>query len=601
MSELVVTTNQGLRNDKGRKFVPGEFFYEINNYNYDNLIGCDRINYPEISYTAAGTDGVDGIFQFRYVNNSSQLVKENILVINGSIIKDGVDSINTPTTIYTGLTKGHKCTFAILNDQLFISNGYDNILVYSNIDGNPIVKEMGSPYARLLTTTGNLNGAYYYACTYVIDSVELVTGTVSNTVNLSNNQVQLTIPVGPTDTSERKIYRTQAGGSVLKLLTTIGDNSTTTFTDNVADVDLGANMPTVNTPAPKPKFITVKDERLVGVGNNARPNYLYVSETEVEVLYNTIGVSDVSGQGNDYSSLTGLAVDYDQIVVFSEKNIYLVSLGTATTVRQTNVNVGCVDGFSIAKIPKNATFEGGLMFVSSEFDVRVFSGNIATTVATSLDNLKTTNFSAVLNKDELKTNFSGNDLHAEFYDYKYHLSTGTLMYVYDVRTLGWTNYRIITDSYAPSYRYLKNIENQLFAGQTNANIVEKFYQNLQYRSEDAVASFETPELLYSNTYKYIKEIHIYYGSSGNYTTTVTATPDNNSNLAFSESFSISSNGFDPDFFNPLYFETVTNVDDYKIMHINKYCRWIRFNFSSTGKFNFRGFKLIFDIIGNQEL
>ncbi len=46
--------------------------------------------------------------------------------------------------------------------------------------------------------------------------------------------------------TERKIYRTIAGGSAFLLLATIADNSTTTFTDNVADGSLGAAAPTSN-------------------------------------------------------------------------------------------------------------------------------------------------------------------------------------------------------------------------------------------------------------------------------------------------------------------------------------------------------------------
>jgi hypothetical protein len=59
------------------------------------------------------------------------------------------------------------------------------------------------------------------------------------------NQVALTsIAAGPSGTTSRKVYRTTAGGSQLKLLTTLADNTTTTFTDATADASLGANAPT---------------------------------------------------------------------------------------------------------------------------------------------------------------------------------------------------------------------------------------------------------------------------------------------------------------------------------------------------------------------
>lgn len=55
------------------------------------------------------------------------------------------------------------------------------------------------------------------------------------------------IAVGATGTTSRKVYRTAVGGSQLKLLTTLADNTTTTYADSTADGSLGANAPTADT------------------------------------------------------------------------------------------------------------------------------------------------------------------------------------------------------------------------------------------------------------------------------------------------------------------------------------------------------------------
>jgi hypothetical protein len=55
------------------------------------------------------------------------------------------------------------------------------------------------------------------------------------------------IPIGPSGTTGRKVYRTVANGSTYKLLTTIANNTTTTFTDTTADASLGATAPTSDT------------------------------------------------------------------------------------------------------------------------------------------------------------------------------------------------------------------------------------------------------------------------------------------------------------------------------------------------------------------
>jgi hypothetical protein len=59
-------------------------------------------------------------------------------------------------------------------------------------------------------------------------------------VDASNKQVSLSsIPISASGgVTARKIYRTKAGQSVYWLLSTISDNSTTTYTDNIADADL---------------------------------------------------------------------------------------------------------------------------------------------------------------------------------------------------------------------------------------------------------------------------------------------------------------------------------------------------------------------------
>jgi hypothetical protein len=536
--ELELQQSRGLRNDRSRKFIGPEYFYDMANYNFDDIIGCNRINFPEIEYNIGGTNGIDGMFEFRYIDVNSTLQKEYIVVVGGNIVKD---FLSTPVTIYTGLTANKKCTFAVLNDKLFISNGFDDVLVY---DGS-YVYEMGAPLARNLNEAGSLTGDYFYAITYTVDGVELVTGAVSNTVTVSSERIDVTLPIGPTGTTQRHLYRTIAGGTDLYQCHNINNNTTTTFTDNVGDGNLGSGIPSVNSEAPKPKFITVKDERLVGVGVSRRPNYLYYSETEIESLFATIGVTDVSGVGNDNTGLTGMAIDYNEIVVFSEKRIYIVDVsGTTASVRQTNSNIGCLDGHSIAKVPPQAQFDGGLMFVSTEYDIRIFNGNLKVNLATSFDNLATENFSAQLNAKEMRLKMEGRELEGFFYDYKYHLIIDDEIYIYDIRILGWSRYFIKTNSYSPVWRVFGLLNDNFYIGQSGTGIVEEMYRSNQYRSENVNSFFETGELLVDDNYKLWKYMNVYYSNTGNVIQNVIITPDNNSNLSETVNFSYSADGFD---------------------------------------------------------
>ncbi len=111
-----------------------------------------------------------------------------------------------------------------------------------------------APSGTLAASTNLGIGVYKWAVTFVDASGESTPGAQLTLTTTSGNQAaNLTaIPTGPSPlATARKIYRTAVGGTQLKLLTTISDNTTTTFSDTTADGSLGANAPTVSTFAQK--------------------------------------------------------------------------------------------------------------------------------------------------------------------------------------------------------------------------------------------------------------------------------------------------------------------------------------------------------------
>jgi hypothetical protein len=102
----------------------------------------------------------------------------------------------------------------------------------------------GGSQLKLLATIAN-NTATTYTDT-IADGSLGANAPTTNTATAA--QVALSsIPIGGTGTTQRKIYRTAANGSQLKLLTTIANNTATTWTDNAGDASLGANAPTGDT------------------------------------------------------------------------------------------------------------------------------------------------------------------------------------------------------------------------------------------------------------------------------------------------------------------------------------------------------------------
>lgn len=115
-----------------------------------------------------------------------------------------------------------------------------------------VVAPAGTPTLSL-GTSGNLNGSNYaYSVTYVTADGETEAGGESATISATNQRVILTgIPVSPdASVTSRSIYRTSATSvdAVLKYkVTTIADNTTTSYTDNIADSSLGVAVPRTNT------------------------------------------------------------------------------------------------------------------------------------------------------------------------------------------------------------------------------------------------------------------------------------------------------------------------------------------------------------------
>ena len=104
-------------------------------------------------------------------------------------------------------------------------------------------------------------GTYQYAVTFLTQGGETPPSPVVTVTTTSGNQALLlsSLPLGPstpllpgTATNTiigRNLYRSLAGGSTLLLLATLQDNTTTSFSDNLADATLTGKPqpPTVNT------------------------------------------------------------------------------------------------------------------------------------------------------------------------------------------------------------------------------------------------------------------------------------------------------------------------------------------------------------------
>lgn len=102
--------------------------------------------------------------------------------------------------------------------------------------------EKTGPIPADAAVAGNLTGTYWYRVTYMTsDGWESDPSVISSLVTVTASQVNLTIiPVpGSARIASKKIYRLGGTSAEWRLLTILYDGSTTIFTDNIADANLG--------------------------------------------------------------------------------------------------------------------------------------------------------------------------------------------------------------------------------------------------------------------------------------------------------------------------------------------------------------------------
>lgn len=241
----LVNLNYGMRNDVGEKYIPKEYFVNLDKFNFDSIIGLDKIKertQVNANQLVSGK-AIDGGWDYRYIDNSNNAQEAQIIVSGGSVFK--VNG-STYTPIYSGLHEG-RVSFATHQNKLFIANGLDYPIVYWGAKG--ITSQMGAPVIEDSGVAGNPNGTYYYACTFITDGGEEYIGTVSNTITVSSTQITVNLPIGYQGTNSRKLYRTTASGTILYQVAEIADNETLIYTDNTLDADLlkGPDLSTVST------------------------------------------------------------------------------------------------------------------------------------------------------------------------------------------------------------------------------------------------------------------------------------------------------------------------------------------------------------------
>ena len=221
----------------------------------------------------------DGLFTTRFDDGSESMVA----FWNGTAhTYNGASTFVTIGSSESVFTAGTRVDMQMYQDIAFFGNG-NTPYKYNGTEWtrHGIPQPNSIPTVTTAGTAGNPNGDYQYKISYVNSYVvEGDVSTFTGTIAASSEVITLSsIPVAPASygVDARKIYRTEAGGTTFKLVTTISDNTTTTYSDDTADGSLGADAPTDQGEPPNWKYSTVHGERLWLI-DPTNPGFIYYTE-----------------------------------------------------------------------------------------------------------------------------------------------------------------------------------------------------------------------------------------------------------------------------------------------------------------------------------
>lgn len=195
------------------------------------------------------------------------------------------------------------------NDYMDLLTGVmtdQQVKIQQNLELKSLILPTTAMVAALATGTALGVGAYQYAYTFLTADGESTPSNITNITTTSGNQaVNLSsVPLGPAGTTGRRIYRTIVGGTALKSLTTINDNTTTAYSDTTTDstlISVGVAPPAHSTFGGALNFKSNADTLLYQIANDGY---------HLGTLYATSGINTDGGlltsDGNGNITCVGL-------------------------------------------------------------------------------------------------------------------------------------------------------------------------------------------------------------------------------------------------------------------------------------------------------
>jgi len=361
------------------------------NVRYNERFGSLAKRAKMLQLSACRSAAVKSLYRY-YKSDSTQFT-----IQTASTFMDYISDAGACTNLATGLSDGKRWKFVTYKDVVIGTNGTDRakkwdgkLLVTANTDGHrtagDLIADLGAPFAEL-NTGSNLDASSWY-----MYKVAFYNGSSYSYSNAASNPIQtgaavrditLTdIPIGPTGTTTRYIFRTEGqanrstvvglGNSGYKLVASIANNTARTYNDAIADGSLttaydtwiSSNSASDVTP-PYAKYSLISKERLFMAndpsGTVSGKSTIYWSDVNNPDFFSTASDYELI-RPDDGDEITVIANDPLSIKVGKQTSwskFYTdASDDSDWTIGAPFSNVGCVAPYSAAETQTGLIFLG---------------------------------------------------------------------------------------------------------------------------------------------------------------------------------------------------------------------------------------------------
>lgn len=286
-----------------------------------------RDGFIKVNTASVGSYVCDGIYTRRGSNNAETMCA----FFNGTGYTLNGTSFITIGSAQSVFTAGVRVGAAQMENHIFFGNGGVTPYKYNGTDFTRHgVPQPTNTISQATGGAGNPNGDYRYKVAFMNSaSVFGNPSSATVTITVASTKVELTsLPVAPQShgVSARRIYRTVAGGSTYKTLATINDNTTTTYSDDIADASLGADAPSDKGEPPNYAFIVYHQNRLfMATGTDGVVWYTDLNEPYTVGSTNFLTIGD---QSTDF--VKGLAVYGNELVISGQQAPWMVYMPDTT-------------------------------------------------------------------------------------------------------------------------------------------------------------------------------------------------------------------------------------------------------------------------------